>query len=59
MMMKLREYLLVSESEESLSDLEFDSDNELDDCTLLDIVVNGETVVKMMILFKTLYAVEC
>jgi hypothetical protein len=34
------EYLLLSESEESLSDSEFDTDNELDDCALPDAVVN-------------------
>jgi hypothetical protein len=31
--------LLASESEESLSDSEFGSENELDDCSLLDVVV--------------------
>jgi hypothetical protein len=36
------EYLLVSESEESLLDSDFDSDNELDDCALLDVVVNDD-----------------
>jgi hypothetical protein len=40
---EVREYLLVSEYEKSLSDLEFDSDNQLDDCALLDIVVNGDS----------------
>jgi hypothetical protein len=33
------EYLLLSESEESLSDLEFDTDNELDDDALLNVVL--------------------
>jgi hypothetical protein len=33
------EYLLLSESKGSLLDLEFDTDNELDDCALLDVVV--------------------
>jgi hypothetical protein len=36
-------YLLVSESEERSSDLELDSDNELDDCALLDVVVNNDS----------------
>jgi hypothetical protein len=35
--------LLVSECEESLSDSEPDSDNELDDCALLDAVVNNHS----------------
>jgi hypothetical protein len=35
------EYLLLSESEESLSDSEFDTDNEMDDHALLDVVVNN------------------
>jgi hypothetical protein len=35
-------YELVSESEESLPDLEFDSNSELDDCAILDVVVNGD-----------------
>jgi hypothetical protein len=39
---ELGEYLHVSESEENLSDLEFDTDNELDDCALFD-VVNGDS----------------
>jgi hypothetical protein len=37
------ECLFGSESEESSPDSEFDSDNELDDCTLLDVVVNGDS----------------
>jgi hypothetical protein len=37
------EYLFVSESEESLSDSEFDRDNELDNCALLDDVVNDDS----------------
>jgi hypothetical protein len=36
---EVKECLLGSESEESLSDSEFDSENELDDCALLDVVV--------------------
>lgn len=34
-------YLPVCESEESLSDSEFDSDSYLDACALLDVVVNS------------------
>jgi hypothetical protein len=34
----VKECLLGSESEESLSDSDFDSKNELDDCALLDVV---------------------
>jgi hypothetical protein len=37
------ECLLGSESEESLLDSEFDSGNELEDCALLDVVVNDNT----------------
>jgi hypothetical protein len=37
------ECLLGSISEESLSDSEFDSDNELDDCALLDVMVDGDS----------------
>jgi hypothetical protein len=33
------EYLLLSESERSLSDLEIDSNNERDDCAFLDVVM--------------------
>jgi hypothetical protein len=33
---------LLTESEESSSDLELGSDNELDDCGLLDVVVNND-----------------
>jgi hypothetical protein len=40
---KVKECLLGSESEESLSDSEFDSDNELDDCALLNVVVDGDS----------------
>jgi hypothetical protein len=36
-------YLLVSEYEGSLSDSGSDSDNELDDCALHDVVVNGDS----------------
>jgi hypothetical protein len=32
---EVEEYLLVSESEESLPDSEFDTDSEVDDCALL------------------------
>lgn len=39
------QYLLQSESEQSLSALDFDTENDLEDCALLDTVV---TVVKMM-----------
>jgi hypothetical protein len=35
--------LLDSESEESLSDSECDSENEFDDCAVLNVVVNGES----------------
>jgi hypothetical protein len=38
-----QETLLGSESEESLSDLECDSENELDDCTVLDVVMDGDS----------------
>lgn len=34
------EYLLQSESEQSLSDLDFDTENELEDRALLDTVIN-------------------
>jgi hypothetical protein len=37
------EYLLLSESERSLSDLEIDSNNERDNCAFLDVVVMGVT----------------
>jgi hypothetical protein len=37
----VKEYVLVSECEEILPDSEFDSDSELNDCALLDVVVNG------------------
>jgi hypothetical protein len=37
---EVKECLLGSESEESLSDSEFDSENELDDCAFLDVVVD-------------------
>jgi hypothetical protein len=37
---EVKECLLGSESEEILSDSEFDSENELDDCALLDVVVD-------------------
>jgi hypothetical protein len=37
---EVEEYLLLSKSEQSLSDSEFDTENELDDCTFLDAVVN-------------------
>jgi hypothetical protein len=40
---EVKECLLGSESEESLSDLEFDSENELGDCALLDVVVDGNS----------------
>jgi hypothetical protein len=46
-------YLLLSESEGSLSYLQFVTDNELDDHVLID-VVNDETM-KMTVLFKTLF----
>jgi hypothetical protein len=36
----VKECLLASESEESLSDSELDSENELDDCDHLDVVVD-------------------
>jgi hypothetical protein len=36
----VKECLLVSKSEGSLSDLEFGSENELDNCALLDVVVD-------------------
>jgi hypothetical protein len=39
----VKECLLGSESEESLSDSEFDSENELDDCVLLDVVVDDNS----------------
>jgi hypothetical protein len=39
----VEEYSFVSECEESLSDLEFDSNNELDDCALFDTVVNDDS----------------
>jgi hypothetical protein len=39
----VREYLLVSKSEESFSHSAFDSDNELEDCTLVGAVVNGDS----------------
>jgi hypothetical protein len=37
------ECLLDSESEESLSGLEFDNDSGLDDCALHDVVVDGDS----------------
>jgi hypothetical protein len=39
----VKECLLASESEESLSDLEFYSENELDDCALLDVAVDDDS----------------
>jgi hypothetical protein len=39
----MKECLLGSESEESLSDSEFDSENELGDCALLDVVVDDDS----------------
>jgi hypothetical protein len=36
----VKECLFGSESEERLSDFEFDNENELDDCVLLDVVVS-------------------
>jgi hypothetical protein len=39
----VKECLLASESEESLSDSEFDSENELDDCALLDVAVDDDS----------------
>jgi hypothetical protein len=36
-------YLLVSESEERSSDLEFGSDIDLHDCALFDVVVNNDS----------------
>jgi hypothetical protein len=38
---EVKECLLGSESEERLSDLEIDSDNKLDECVLLDVVVDS------------------
>jgi hypothetical protein len=40
---EVEDCLLGSESEESLSDSECDSENELDDCAVLDVVVNGDS----------------
>jgi hypothetical protein len=40
---EMGEYLLVTESEKRLSDLEFDSDNETYDCDSCDDVVNGDS----------------
>jgi hypothetical protein len=40
---EVEEYLPVSEYEKSLSHLECYSDNELDDCALLEAVVNGDS----------------
>jgi hypothetical protein len=40
---KVKECLLGSKFEESLSDSEFDSENELDDCALLDVVVDDNS----------------
>jgi hypothetical protein len=40
---EVEECLLVSESEERSSDSEFYSDSELDDCALLDVVVNDDS----------------
>jgi hypothetical protein len=40
---KVEDCLLGSKCEESLSDSECDSENELDDCAILDIVVDGDT----------------
>jgi hypothetical protein len=39
----VKECFLCSESEESFSDSEFDSEYELDDCALLDIVVDDNS----------------
>jgi hypothetical protein len=46
--------LLGRESEESLSDSECESDNDLDDCAVLGVVVDGDSD-EMMMLFKTLH----
>jgi hypothetical protein len=39
----VQECLLGSKSEESLSDSKFDSENELDDCALLDVAVDDDS----------------
>jgi hypothetical protein len=39
----VKEFLLGKESEESLSESEFGSENELDDCALLDVVVDDNS----------------
>jgi hypothetical protein len=39
----VKECLLANKYEESLSDLEFDSENELDDCSLLDVAVDDDS----------------
>lgn len=39
---EVKGYELVSEYEESLPVSECDRDSEVDDCTLLDVVVNGD-----------------
>jgi hypothetical protein len=40
---KMGEYVLVSESEESLLDSEFDPDTVLNGCALLDVMVDSDT----------------
>jgi hypothetical protein len=50
----VKECLLTSEPEESLSDSEFDSENELDDCALLDVAVDDDSD-EEDIIQKTLY----
>jgi hypothetical protein len=39
-------YLLIIESEERSSNLEFGSDSELDDCALLDFVVIDDSIIQ-------------
>jgi hypothetical protein len=66
---EVKEFLIGSKSEESLSGLEFGSGNELDDCAFLDVVVVDDninedggmlwwwmiTLMKMVALFQTSY----
>jgi hypothetical protein len=40
---KVGEYLLLSKSEQNLLDSEFDTENEFDECALLDAVVNDSS----------------
>jgi hypothetical protein len=40
---EVKECLLCSESEERLSDSEIDSDSKLDDCVLIDVVVDSDS----------------